>query len=1442
MRCGGHVAWPLASFLVAIVLLAPVLTAQAQFDDDDELPQYLPGLVAEYSDSAGASVQRIDKTLAFDWTQRPPDVRLSQGPFSAQWRGRLFTIVPGTYRLQVFARGDVEIRLAGQTILSAAADEASWLEAQSIELGYGYHPLDVTFRGNREAPRFGLYWEGPQFELEPVSAQWLFHNPEIEVDRRFEEGRDLVRALNCTACHELPGSSLRLGAPALDRTAGNIHPSWIARRLTERWADEDVADDAPVAAGATQRMPHFGLSEHDAKAVAAYLCATPDGDADRRNPEKPDKPPSGDAAAGQRLFVTVGCLACHRAGEHGTDSLWGGGDLSHVAEKRPVDFFSRWLAGPGEINRDHRMPDFGDRLTTAEERAHLAAYLAGLGDEPSGSDETVAKRDEPSTALIERGRELARIHRCHQCHAMPDPDLDRATVPLPDQIDWQRSCAGRFDHQRDRPDYGLTSDQVAAIHHYWSAMRACQLDRDEPIDGQWVWTSNNCRGCHARDLEEGIALHLPGLAAEHADLGPLLPAMTPPSLSGVGDKLHDGEIESAVRGTGPRRRPWLSVRMPRFEQMAEGEAAALVAHLITADRIPMRERANIPNNDDAAMVAAGSRLVSSSGFGCTSCHAIGDSVPTNVALNAQGTDLSQINGRIRRAWFDRWVRNPARIVPRMEMPSIKQPVHGVLGDELDAQLAAVWHVLSLPDFSPPPPNPIRVVRAGNHDDDGEPASVLTDVLEWDGRVWIKPLLIGLPNRHNVLFDLESYRLAGWWLGDTALQRTRGKTWYWEPGGSHLLAATDGAAELALVDRDGVAHRPVVHGQFISEFDCFEKVPHGVNFGTRLRFHLDGEGEHADRDDETIVHVVHTITAAPAVTIDGTPSGFRRRIEIRGVPDGYSIRWRPVGDQELIGDSHTSEADRAVSFNAALGTVTLALSAPDAARLDREDHTVIRLTPDDDGTATAEVFFVSDVPADRFLAPPVEIASAPIVPLDTVPGFDAVQLPLPREVMPTALAWREDGTLIVASLKGRVWLAHDSDGDGLEDRLTLYSDDLAAPYGVAAHGDAIDVINKYALLRLIDADGDGRAERTEVLCSGWGHTDDYHDWAIGLPRDEDGNYYVTLPCQQDNRAPAAAALRGTAIKLIPREPTRDNPQRYRIEEICAGLRFPNGVALSRSGDLFATDNQGNYKPFNELNHLLPGERYGFINKLEAKPGFRPPRREPAVNIPHPWTRSVNGIAFLDTPPAVRRRLGRDVFGPFEGHVIGCEYNERMLVRISLEPADDSFQGAVYPFSLPVPDDAPTFEGPLVCQVAPDGGIYVGSIHDSGWGGGANTGSIVRLTPRGEWPPGIAEMRAAPDGFVLEFTAPIEISAASDIGNYTLSSYRRESTPAYGGSDLDRHTETITAVEVAPNGRHVKLVVDHLREGYVYELRLGNLSTADQPLHPAEAHYTLHHLPR
>ena len=1412
----------------ACLLLALPASSRAQDTDEEDEPLFRPGLVARYTAADGTSCRRVDRRIAFAWDAAPPDRRLPSGKFSVRWEGRMLTQAPGQYRLHVYAAGKVRIKINGKLLLDAAANRPQWLAAEPAELPFGRHPIEIVYQKTDREGRIALFWSGPGFPLEPLAGRWLNHEPADAVDERFERGRLLASAARCGACHTIAGQRAPLSAPALDRLAGNLSRQWLIDWLTQPTGDADhrVADRDRLV----RRMPHFALSRRDAEAIVAVLLNGAD-----KTSGRDDKSPLGDAAAGEQLFLTVGCLACHQLGELGDSGLFGGGDLSAVAAKRPADFFDRWLAEPEKINRHRRMPQF--RLSDEEQR-NLAAYLQTLRPADQATDPVPPGSNDRAATVL--GRWLLKRNRCAACHELPDglnPANTVTTGRLSARSSWRKSCAANATAHDDRPGYRLSLEDQQAVRHFVTAVSRPQDEPQRPVDGAMVLAEHNCLACHARDRSLGIGPKLPTVAAAHTELAGLVPAMSPPSLDSVGDKLHEAALREAIGQTGPVHRPWLAIRMPKFN-LSQPELATLVRFFVDTDRIPARPAISPATVDNSALALAGRRLVTTDGFGCTSCHPVGTVEPPPGPLAARGADLSLVGRRIRREWFFRWIHDPARMVPRMEMPSVQLAVHGVLGDRLDDQLQAVWHVLNVPGFEPPRPNPIRVVRQSGVAGPRQRAAVLTDVIEWGQERLIKPLLIGLPNRHNVLIDLSTNQLAGWWLGDVARQRTRGKTWFWETAGTDLLGQDAAGSELTLAAGDGAVRQPVVMGQFVTQFDSLRHTRGGIEFHHRL--HFAGSGGKSP-EERIVLRVRQTLTGMSTRGRQPAESGFLRRIEIHGTPPDETVNLR-IAAGEAVPDPSLG-GDQVVRLRGAAPAL-VRLATPQAGKLTTDSAGVL-VTHQSSRAGEAIVFeleYLAKLAIDRFPVAPLAVPPSEAVRLDVVPGFEATRLPLDNELMPTALAWQSDGTLIVASLKGRVWLAHDTDGDGLEETVLPFSDELAAPFGMAAGDDYIDVINKYALLRLLDTDGDGKADHTVTLASGWGHTADYHDWAHGLPRDEAGNYYMALPCQQDQRSPAAAHLRGTMIKLVPRRPSPDDPRQYAIEVISHGHRFPVGIARNRGGALFVSDNQGNYNPFNELNHVIEGAHYGFINALERGGDFQPPLTPPAIGIPHPWTRSVNGICFLYTPPAVRRRLGRDAFGPFEGHLVGCEYDTRRLIRMSLERVGGTYQGAAYPMSIAPVEGAPTLIGPLTCAVAPDGELYVGSIRDSGWGGGQDIGSIARLVPRPEGhPPGIAEVRARRDGFTIDLTSPVDPALAAKRDSYLVWSYRRISTPAYGGDDVDRRAERITAADVSADGRRVRLRLAELREGFVYELRLANLAGPGRRFHPAEAHYTLRKIP-
>ncbi|MFO0943859.1 MAG: c-type cytochrome [Pirellulales bacterium] len=1318
------------------------------------------------------------------------------------------------------------------------------------------------------------------------------------------------------ACHEFVGANSSginvqplvqdknaarvLRGPSLLAVKDNLHTAWLVEHLTTAPPQSEGNDyDSDRSMVQHRRMPYFNLTTDEAKAIAEALRAASNPSSPPTNwmdeltamekKRKSKDPPirtRPDPAMGQQTFVSLGCIACHQVGELGQleqvedsfqlSNLFDGGDLSMIASKRPADAIARWLDDPGRVNKHHRMPKFD---LTLHQKLDLHDWLKQQNNQSSSdthnkldavdseTKESARKLDDRAT-LLKLGKDLIERHQCAACHLLPDSLSSTVSKRMVQSKDaWLRSCVTQSGSAAQSPDtakpkkknqprFVLSKTHEHVLQSHLSQDKGANVRVDQ---AKQILVEHNCLGCHRRQTEPGIFKHFITLSENFPELASRIPGMTPPALNGVGDKLHRQAIELALGNNPERLRDWLDIRMPQFG-LSKSEIASLADYFISHDRIPAGAPSRSPaTNRDSVhnqeyWLAAG-RLVTPDGFSCQSCHQISDSKPSGIALNAHGTDLTMIGRRVREEWFYRWVKNPARIVPRMEMPAIQIAVQGVLGDSLDQQLHALWLTLNRPDFKPPKPNPIRILRNYN-DGQSEYTQVLTDVIEAPA-VITRPLVLGFPNRHNWMLDLETGNLRSWWLGDIARQHTRGKSWYWEPGAEPIVK-TDWLESLSIRTSDNQALKPLApeNQQFAFELDQLQHTASGVSIVGRLHF---GDASRKSLQSLRLQQdwkAVDQLLSNTHFTVTGLQVGQSLVITL---PDS-SIEESGESNQKL--GSYKVKFESGHQFTYSFET--------EGHRLQKKS---IEVLADKNQPIKWLRTMRSSIAPDTIKRLPIQIVPRTAKTVDCVPGFEAVELPVPRNEMPISFAWDSSGRCYMGSLKGRVLEVLDSDSDGLLDDYRLISDELPTPYGIQVRQDGIDVLAKFGLLRLSPSNEGSSIMDFKVVADGWGYTPDYHDWAVGLELDLSGNYYITLPCQQDDRTPEAARWRGHALKLVPTsgggqeavkdqpsnnqlsndqpsndQPRSDQPKKeqsdrlYRIEPIAGGLRFPMGVALNRQGDLFTSDNQGNYTPFNELNHIRAGKRYGFINKLENKKGFSPPFESPAINIPHPWMRSVNGICFLDTPTARLESEKKPLFGPFEGHLIGCEMNGRCLVRMSLQSVNGQYQGAVYPFSLATGSAKENFEGPIVCKVAPNGDLYIGNLHDSGWGGGNNTGSIVRIRPSGSWPPGIAEVRAIVSGLEVVFTQSVDPEMARNKSNYSIRSYIRTPTPAYGGDDQEEKIESIDSLEYDEQLATVRIGLNALREGAVYELNVKTIGPNASVLFPNQAHYTMRAVPK
>lgn len=1350
--------------------------AWGQDDDDDDIQ---PGLILT-REFAGESTRQVAGDVSLPLTSAADDRSPAGTPLTRTWQGSLLLKSEGTFQFHAYVHGTIRVQVGETVVLDAHSPEPGWVSGPATEFSFGDFPFTAQFqKGPQPGSGLKLYWSGDGFPLEPLPHHLLFHEVDSRPMRQARTGAQQLVAANCLGCHAERSTEPALPRYALTHVgAGRSWPA-IRERLMRR---EPSADQG--------RMPAYGLSAEEAAAVVAYL-AQHTQKLSLKEPARVKVDPKS-TPRGRELIKSVGCLACHEWQGVGQLPPLGGGKLDGIGTRRSRAWLHAWLSDPATIHPQHRMPVFS--LSPAERQQIVDALVGEKPYEPR-------EQDAPQTtkALVTEGRRIIDAARCVVCHDIPGDVAPQVTAVVnqttqqPVTLSFAAIQAGQGClsdaplPERYRPSFAASSRDslAAAFAPGIGRPRLSDLER------------NGCINCHDRDGQRGLSNLAVTLLKSEPEWQGQTPTLSPPPLTAVGDRLQDASLQKAVAGELPVRLPWLRVRMPKFRGAL---IASIPQQLIAADRIPDGAPATIAypvsrGNVPPETLLAGRELTGGKGFSCVACHQLKDYVPPKVALGTRGSDLYQLGLRMREPYFFRWTSAPLRILPGVEMPSYQRPHPTILAGDMQRQLAAIWDALHDPQFTAPT-NPAVVEQLWGPSTTGAPR-ILRDVFTLPtagGQVHAVPraFAVGFANRHNALFDLETASLRAWTIGDFARQRTQGKSWFWDLAGVPVAAEFPAVPDVSLFDTQT--------GQIV-----------GPETGWQTQVRLLQSAIVEQRAVEFQYELTWSRTSEPLPKIlrvnerwEGIDNGWKRGIRLGELPAGHTA-WL-----------------RRPSLVQPFGQPTIRVESGDWGRPAATAPEGLLLRTDHDPSPAGWLHYQTEV------APPQVEAAAELladpVPTQSVtclPGFQGTRLPLPQSIMPTALAWDDRQQLVFTSLKGHVYRALDADRDGLPERLELVAEGLSAPYGIFAEGSDLLVSHKPEVVRLCDTNGDGVCETTRVIATGWGFTDDYHDWTCGIVRDTSGKFYVGLGSDYShkNRPPSESRWRGNILQF---------DLEGHLKPIATGLRYATGLTMLPGDRLLVSDQQGVQNCFNELNLIQVGKRYGVPAQLDPRDDV--PAEAAAVQIPHPWTRSVNGIAVWP---------GNE--HPFSGQVVGVEFNERFLIRASLQEVDGVTQGAVYPLSLPGTTNRPDeLLGPLCVAFSPRGELYVGSIHDSGWMGGLNTGDLVRFVPAGELPNGIREVQATPRGFAIEFLRPIDPVKGADPSQYKLSGYTRVWEGNYATPDSGRHTPTIEQVSLTDQGRRAELTVAGLKTGHVYDISVGAIGV-DGPLWPTIAYYTLHRQP-
>jgi len=352
------------------------------------------------------------------------------------------------------------------------------------------------------------------------------------------------------------------------------------------------------------------------------------------------------------------------------------------------------------------------------------------------------------------------------------------------------------------------------------------------------------------------------------------------------------------------------------------------------------------------------------------------------------------------------------------------------------------------------------------------------------------------------------------------------------------------------------------------------------------------------------------------------------------------------------------------------------------------------------------------------------------------------------------------------------------------------------------------MQKPELTRMIDSNGDGRADQFETLCDDYGFHGNYHEYAHGPVRDAQGNYYFTLNLSHGGSPRVSwraggpymgsmGGYRGWACRVT---------AEGKFEPFANGLRSPAGLGIDPQGRIWYAENQGEYVGSSKVVPLEQGEFYGHLSGLVSLPGNMNPDspelkfdnwknkiRKGAVWLPH------GKLANSPGHPAWDITDGK--FGAYQQQMFIGDQTHSTLLRVVTEKVKGADQGCVIPFARGLSS------GVMRPVFLPDGSLLIGQT-GRGWGarGGSQSGLQRILWDQKTVAADIAHVTSKVSGFEIHFTRPLAEALTTEAltGMFKIQSWFYTNTGRYGSPEHERREDTLLSATISSRDRRSVLL--------------------------------------
>lgn len=409
-------------------------------------------------------------------------------------------------------------------------------------------------------------------------------------------------------------------------------------------------------------------------------------------------------------------------------------------------------------------------------------------------------------------------------------------------------------------------------------------------------------------------------------------------------------------------------------------------------------------------------------------------------------------------------------------------------------------------------------------------------------------------------------------------------------------------------------------------------------------------------------------------------------------------------------------------------------------------------------------------------------------------------------------------MAVCSWDGDVWIV-DGFLNGAQLTWQRIASGMFQPLGLKIVDDQIHVTCRDQLTVLHDLNGDGEIDYYQCLNNDHQVTEHFHEFAMGLQTDAEGNFYYAKSGR--HALEAVVPHHGTLLKV-----SKDGS---RTEILATGFRAANGVCLNPDGSFVVTDQEGFWNPKNRINWVTldPGGKPKFYGNMFGYHDVTD-TSDAAMEPPLCWITNA-----FDRSPGELLWVNSDRWGPLNGSLLNLSYGYGKVFLVPHENVDGQMQGGM--IELPIPS-FPT--GVMRGRFHPtDGQLYLCGMF--AWAGSATQpGGLYRLRATGQPMHLPLELHATRSGLKLVFTEPLDAKSI-DPANIHVKTWSLKRTKNYGSEHYDEKPLTIRSASLSDDGRTLTIDADDLRPTWCMEIRY-SLKSADGHSIDGTIHNTIHRL--